>query len=96
MEKTKLDKEIENNSQTMEEVNLMLNKGNFSNGILNKMRNEYNFKILFLGDSKVGKSSIINTILSDAPLNFQNENNFNSNNQYIKTLGCDTRKKKFK
>jgi hypothetical protein len=31
MEKTKLDKEIENNSQTMEEVNLMLNKGNFSN-----------------------------------------------------------------
>jgi small GTP-binding protein len=48
-------------------------------------KNEFNFKILFVGDTKVGKTSLISSICDGI-----------TNRNYIKTLGCDLRKKKFK
>jgi len=48
-------------------------------------KNEFQFKILFLGDTKVGKSSLISLICDGIV-----------NNTYIKTLCCDVRKKIFR
>lgn len=63
-----------------EEINLVdLNQN------LKFNKNEFNFKILFLGDTKVGKTSLINAICDGI---------FTKN--YKKTLCCDMRKQKFK
>jgi small GTP-binding protein len=48
-------------------------------------KNEFQFKILFLGDTKVGKTSLISMICDGYV-----------NNTYTKTLCCDVRKKVFK
>lgn len=46
---------------------------------------EFNYRVIFIGDSQVGKTSLIGAICGDK-----------INKKYSKTLCCDTRSKKFK
>jgi small GTP-binding protein len=55
------------------------------NQIIRINPNEFNFKILFLGDMKVGKTSLISMICDNV-----------YKQKYLKTICCDTRFKKFK
>ncbi len=78
----KIERESRESSNIMveEEINLVeLNHNSKFN------KNEFIFKILFLGDTKVGKTSLITGICDGI---------FNKN--YKKTLCCDMRKQKFK